>query len=181
MTLGEKLRYLRSVEGTLRGLDREMTQAELARAIRRELKQSISQAYLSQIESGSRPHMTNKTRTLLAKFFKVHPGFLVDDPEGYHMELQSDLRTTEGKLDVWLLQGADRFRGDHELSEALHCIARQQDSRSSVLLLRAILETPGLAEHLLEVLKPAAAAIPSAAVTKTKRTIHSRRTSHDLD
>ena len=58
MTLGEKLRYLRSVEGTLRGLEREMTQAEVARAIHRELKQSISQAYLSQIESGVRPHMT---------------------------------------------------------------------------------------------------------------------------
>ena len=33
MTLGEKLRYLRLLEGTLRGLDREMSQAELSRAI----------------------------------------------------------------------------------------------------------------------------------------------------
>src|SRR5262249_22184424 len=31
MTLGEKLRYLREVEGALRGLDRELSQAELAR------------------------------------------------------------------------------------------------------------------------------------------------------
>src|SRR5262249_32685805 len=29
MTLGEKLRYLRQMEGTLRGLDRELTQQEL--------------------------------------------------------------------------------------------------------------------------------------------------------
>jgi len=43
----------------------------------------------------------------LAKFFKVHPGFLVDDPEGYHTELTSILRTTEGQLDVWLLQGSE--------------------------------------------------------------------------
>ena len=49
--------------------------------------------------------MTQSSRALLAKFFKVHPGFLVDDPEGYHAELTSDLRTTEGQLDVWLLQG----------------------------------------------------------------------------
>jgi len=104
MTLGEKLRYLRSVEGTLRGLEREMSQGEVSRAVRAELGSSISQAYLSQIESGRRPHLTNTTRLLLARFFKVHPGFLVDDPEGFHTELVSDLRTTEGRLDVWLLR-----------------------------------------------------------------------------
>jgi transcriptional regulator with XRE-family HTH domain len=177
MTVGEKLRYLRSVEGNLRGMEREMTQSELARAIQSELKQGISQAYLSQIESGARPHMTNKTRALLAKFFKVHPGFLVDDPEGYHMELQSNLRSTEGKLDLWLLQGAERFRTDSEVSAALHCIARQPDSRCSVLLLGAILETPGLADRLMEVLKPAPA---SSAVTRRRRTALPRR-NHDLD
>ncbi|HKD79703.1 MAG TPA: helix-turn-helix transcriptional regulator, partial [Candidatus Angelobacter sp.] len=77
MTLGEKLRYLRLVEGNLRGLGRDMTQQEVVRAITRELKQKISQSYLSQIENGSRPHLTNKTRLLLSKFFKVHPGYLV--------------------------------------------------------------------------------------------------------
>jgi hypothetical protein len=61
MTLGEKLRYLRLVEGTLRGLEREMTQAEVSRNLKRELGDSISQAYLSQIESGARPHMTNRS------------------------------------------------------------------------------------------------------------------------
>jgi transcriptional regulator with XRE-family HTH domain len=179
MTVGEKLRYLRSVEGNLRGLEREMTQSELARAIQSELKQGISQAYLSQIESGARPHMTNKTRALLAKFFKVHPGFLVDDPEGYHMELQSNLRSTEGKLDLWLLQGAERFRIDNEVSAALHCIARQPDSRSSVLLLGAILETPGLAERLMEVLKPSASRTGSGLHKRSAR--GRRRTDHDLD
>jgi len=87
MKLGEKLRYLREVEGNLRGLDRAMTQQELVKAIRTEikdsgLKASLSQSYLSQIESGARPHLTNTTRQLLAKFFKVHPGYLVDDPDG---------------------------------------------------------------------------------------------------
>ena len=62
------------------------------------------------------PHMTQSTRTLLAKFFKVHPGFLVDDPVGYHTELVSDLRTTEGKLDLWLLQGSERFASDPAVS-----------------------------------------------------------------
>ena len=36
MTLAEKLRYLREVEGSLRGLARPMTQQELVRAIRKE-------------------------------------------------------------------------------------------------------------------------------------------------
>src|SRR6202011_3650868 len=105
MSLGEKLRYLRLVEGTLRGMGREMTQQEIVRAIKAELKRSISQAYLSQIENGVRPHLTNETRQMLASFFKVHPGYLVDDPEGYHPELQSDVRgmhDMEAKLDLWL-------------------------------------------------------------------------------
>jgi transcriptional regulator with XRE-family HTH domain len=129
MTLGEKIRYLREVEGSLRGLNRPLTQQELMKGIEAETGKKISQSYLSQIERGKRPHMTQSSRTLLARFFNVHPGFLVDDPEGYHTELVSDLRTTEGQLDVWLLQGSERFA-----SEILH--------------------TPGLADRLFEALRP---------------------------
>src|SRR5277367_4479020 len=154
MTLGEKIRYLREVEGSLRGLGRPMTQQELMKANRKEAGKAISQSYLSQIESGRRPHMTQSTRTLLARFFKVHPGFLVDDPEGYHTELTSDLRTTEGQLDVWLLQGSEKFVSDPQVSEVLIKAAREKDTRRSLLLLGAILDTPGLAERLLEALKP---------------------------
>jgi transcriptional regulator with XRE-family HTH domain len=160
MKLGEKIRYLREVEGSLRGLGRPMTQLELVRAIRRELGpgKSLSQSYLSQIENGTRPHMTQSSRALLAKFFKVHPGFLVDDPEGYHAELTSDLRTTEGQLDVWMLQGSERFAGDPEVSNVLLKAAREKDTRRCVLLLGVILDTPGLAERLLEALRPELAA-----------------------
>src|SRR5436309_2589285 len=119
MTLGEKLRYLREVEGALRGLDRELSQAELVRLIQKELGTSISQSYLSQIESGARPHLTNVTRMLLAKFFKVHPGYLVDDPEGFQNELLSDLGENEDKLDLFLIGGADRFLSDVDLHHAL--------------------------------------------------------------
>ncbi len=158
MTLAEKIRYLREVEGSLRGLGRAMTQQELVRAIRKEQGESISQSYVSQIEGGSRPHMTQSTRSLLAKFFKVHPGFLVDDPEGYHTELTSDLRTIEGKLDVWLLQGSERFASDPEVSEVMIKAAREKDTRRCFILLGAILDTPELADRLLEALKPAARA-----------------------
>jgi transcriptional regulator with XRE-family HTH domain len=157
MRLAEKIRYLREVEGLLRELGRPMTQQELVRGIRKELGKTISQSYISQIESGSRQHMTQSTRSLLAKFFKVHPGFLVDDPEGYHTDLVSDLRATEGRLNVWFLQGSERFASDPEVSEVLIKLARQEHTRQSLILLGAILDTPGLADRLLEALKPEAA------------------------
>jgi transcriptional regulator with XRE-family HTH domain len=170
MTLGEKLRYLREVEGTLRGLDRELSQLELARLIQKELGKSISQSYLSQIESGARPHLTNSTRMLLAKFFKVHPGYLVDDPEGYQNELISDIGALEDKLDLWLVAGAERFCRDHELHHALLTVARHSDSRLCLVLLGEILENPGLAERLMEVLKtPSRADSRSAKETLRKR------------
>ena len=154
MKLGEKIRYLREVEGSLRGMDRAMNQQELVRAIEAETGSKLSQSYLSQIESGARPLLTNTTRQILATFFKVHPGYLVDDPEGYHPELQSELRNVEDKLDLWLVSGAERFRRDPELKHALLALARHENSRECLLLTEAILETPGLMPRLAEVLRP---------------------------
>jgi transcriptional regulator with XRE-family HTH domain len=154
MKLGEKIRYLREVEGSLRGLNRAMSQQELVRAIDAETGSKLSQSYLSQIESGARPHLTNTSRQLLAGFFKVHPGYLVDDPEGYSPELQSELRNVEDKLDLWLVAGAERFRRDPELKQALLALARNEHSRECLLLLESILETPELLPRLTEVLRP---------------------------
>ena len=125
--MAEKLRYLLEVEGSLRGLGRPMTQQELVRAIRKELGKSISQSYVSQIEGGVRPHMTKSTRAMLAK------------------------------LDVWLLKGSERFASDPQISEVLIKAAREKDTRRCMLLLGAILDTPGLADRLLEALQPHAA------------------------
>jgi transcriptional regulator with XRE-family HTH domain len=154
MKLGDKLRSLRSVEGQLRGFDRPMTQVEVAKAMKRELGRSLSQAYLSQIESGLRPHITHTTRELLARFFRVYPGFLVDDPEGYSAALQSDLRVIDAKIDSWLFAGAEQFSSDAQLSDALLELARHEDSRRLLLLLGEIVRTPGLADRLGEVLRP---------------------------
>jgi transcriptional regulator with XRE-family HTH domain len=145
---------LRLVEGSLRGQNRDMTQLEVVSAIRKELGMKISQSYLSQIENGTRPHLTNTTRLLLSKFFKVHPGYLVDDPEGFQTELLSDVDALEDKLDLWLVQGAERFRNDPKVSQALLNLAKHQDSRRCLVLLDAILDTPELAERLLQVLRP---------------------------
>jgi transcriptional regulator with XRE-family HTH domain len=166
MKLADKIRYLREVEGNLRGFGRAMTQQEVVRAIHTEQGaksfeksrgSSISQSYLSQIESGARPHLTNTTRLLLAKFFKVHPGYLVDDPEGYQAELMSDARNSEDKLDLWLVNGAERFRRDPTLRQALLALANHHDSRRCLQLLEAIIETPALLDRLFDALKPQAA------------------------
>ncbi len=163
MKLSDKIRYLREVEGNLRGLGRAMTQLELVRAIQesnkarpgsRKAGATISQSYLSQIESGARPHLTNTTRLLLAKFFQVHPGYLVDDPEGYNAQLMADIHALEDKLDLWLISGAERFRRDPDLCQALLTLAQNKDSRRCLLLLEAVLKTPSLADRLLEVLRP---------------------------
>jgi transcriptional regulator with XRE-family HTH domain len=171
MTMSEKIRYLREMEGTLRGLGRALTQQEVVREIKQKLGRSLSQSYLSQIESGARPHLTNSTRLLLARFFSVHPGYLVDDPEGFQNELLSDLGAAEDKLDLWLISGAERFRRYPEVSQALLSLARHDNSRKCLVLLRAVLETPGLADRLLEVLQPTAPAAkpPPAAPARRRR------------
>jgi transcriptional regulator with XRE-family HTH domain len=154
MNLGDKLRSLRSIEGSLRGMGRPMTQSEVVDAMKAEVGRGLSQAYLSQIENGARPHMTNTSRDLLAKFFRVYPGFLVDDPAGYSRELQSVLRMEDATVDSWLYGGADQFAADPELERALQTIAEDRDSRAAILLLGEILRTPGLADRLGEVLRP---------------------------
>lgn len=157
MDLGEKIRYLREVEGSLRGLDRAMTQQEMVNAVQRELGENISQSYLSQIENGKRPHLTNASRGLLARFFKVHPGYLVTDPDGYSTGLVSDVRVMEDTLDLWLVSGAERFRRDPAVKRALLQLAKHPDSRKCLVLLGHIMETPELVERLMDVLQPKAA------------------------
>ena len=156
MKLAEKIRYLREVEGSLRGLDRAMTQQELVKAIADETRgKTISQSYLSQLESGARPHLTNTTRLLLARFFKVHPGYLVEDPENFQAELRT-VEINEDQLDLWLVAGAERFgRRDPDICRALLALAHYEDSRGCLMLLEKILKTPALVERLSAVLSPA--------------------------
>ena len=172
MKLSDKIRYLREVEGSLRGLDRAMTQQELVRAIEESESgktgggRTISQSYLSQIESGARPHLTNTTRLLLARFFKVHPGYLVEDPEDFQAELRTEVNLSEDKLDLWLIAGAERFgRKDAELCRALLTLAHHDDSRRCLLLLESVLKTPQLVDRLGAALKPSSPALkPSPAI-----------------
>jgi transcriptional regulator with XRE-family HTH domain len=163
MTLGEKIRHLRSVEGTLRGLGRPLTQAEMIQQMKREQKRAISQSYLSQIESGARPHMTHGTRQLLARFFKVDPGFLVNDAEGFRTSLGANWLVRDEKVDSWLYAAAEAFRGDPKFADALRTIAEYPDTRKAMLLLAEVLRVPDLAEHLHETLSSGPTAAPREA------------------
>jgi transcriptional regulator with XRE-family HTH domain len=154
MTLGEKLTRLRTLEGFARGLGRELTQAEVARAVREEHEGQISQSYLSQLESGSRTHMTSGTRLLLARLFKVHPGYLVDDLDDMPPVRMRPRRELDDKLDLWLIEGAEEFQDDPRLSEALLQIAKHEHSRECLLLFGSIVENKHLIEHLLEKFVP---------------------------
>jgi len=154
MTLGDKLRTLRHLEGHLRGLGREMTQGEVVSAIDSELDETISQSYLSLIENGSRPHLSQNSRELLARFFKVHPGFLVSDPPGFQTELGAPELTSESALDRWLLGGVAQLHGDPPLRAALEAIASHADSRLCLLLLAEMVAMPALVESLADTLMP---------------------------
>jgi transcriptional regulator with XRE-family HTH domain len=154
MTLAQKLRQLRQLEGDLRGLGRELSQAELVRAIRSELGQPISQSYLSLIEKGSRKHLSHESRQLLARFFKVHPGYLVSDPPGFHTELTSEVASVETALDRWLLDGSARFAHDPPLGAALERLAAHAETRRCLVLLGEMISMPGLVDRLSDTLVP---------------------------
>lgn len=152
MRLGEKITRLRLLEGFARGLDRELTQSEVSQGIRQELGGQLSQSYLSQIESGSRRHLTSDSRLLLARFFRVHPGHLVDDLEDAPAGPPRPRRELDDKLDLWLVSGSEDFAQDRELSRAILAIARHEQSRECLLVLGSIVENKQLITRLLETL-----------------------------
>ena len=155
MTLGQKIAKLRALAGFTRGLNREMTQAEVSRGVQDELGGQISQSYLSQLESGSRPHLTSTTRLLLARFFHVHPGYLVDDLDEHHPHLPAKPRhALDDKLDLWLIEGSEEFAPDRALSEALLNIAKHEKSRDCLVWLGSIVENRQLMERMIENIEP---------------------------
>ena len=149
MRVGEKLRALRQLEGLCRGLPRELSKVEMAKLIQEETGERISLPYLSQLEAGTRRHMTNKTRLLLARFFRIHPGYLVDDPEDYQRQLVTPVPRSKDFLADWLRVGADRFRHDPLISQSLERLAKSPDRRTALRLLHELLAMPALMSRLL--------------------------------
>jgi len=138
--LAGKLQHLRAVEGEIRGLGRPLSKAEVARAMRAELGDGVSAAYLSQLENGQRRHLTAATRALLARFFKVHPGYLVDDPAGYQETIGTQALSGRTALSDWLADRAEDLRDDPLLYHVFLRLARSPDPRRDLLLLDALLD-----------------------------------------
>jgi transcriptional regulator with XRE-family HTH domain len=142
MNLAEKLKHLREVEGELRGLNRPMSQTEVAKVMEEELHETISQAYLSQLESGKRLHLTASSRELLARFFKVHPGYLVSDPPDYSTDLITDMASAEDRLTTWLTASTAEWRAEPDIYELLQRLADSSEAHRYLSLFRKLVELP---------------------------------------
>jgi len=142
MNLAEKMKHLRAVEGELRDLKRPMTQMEVVKAMQEELGETISQAYLSQLESSKRLHLTASSRDLLARFFKVHPGYLVSDPVDYSTDLLTDLEQDTDLLHNWLVASAVEWHAEPALQEVLQKLAASQEPHRYIEVFCKLMHMP---------------------------------------
>ena len=143
MNLAEKIKHLREVEGELRGLNRPMTQMEIVKAMQEELNESISQAYLSQLEKSKRLHLTASSRDLLARFFKVHPGYLVSDPLDYSTDLLTEMESEDGdRLNTWLTANAQEWDSEPALQELLLRLAEVEEPLRYLEAFQRLMEFP---------------------------------------
>ncbi len=140
MNLAEKIKHLREIEGELRGLNRAMTQMEIVKAMREEMGESISQAYLSQLESSKRLHLTASSRDLLARFFKVHPGYLVSDPPDYSTDLLTEVDQNTDRLETWLIASAAEWRVEPVLHDLLENLSNVPEPRRYLEVFRSLME-----------------------------------------
>ena|SRR2546422_2865624 len=155
MNLAEKIKHLREVEGELRGLNRPMTQVEIVKAMQDELNERLSQAYLSQLEQGKRVHLTASSRDLLARFFKVHPGYLVSDPPDYSTDLLTEVETETDRFATWLVASAAEWRSEPDVQSFFQELASVEDPRLYLSLFLQLIHIS--AEELatiVEALKP---------------------------
>lgn len=142
MELSEKVKHLREVEGELRGLGRPMTQTEVVKAMQDDLNETISQAYLSQLEKGRRVHLTANTRDLLARFFKVQPGYLVSDLEDFNTDLMTDFDSETDRLHAWLAASAEEWRIEPLIADFFEQLAWVENPRLYLALFRELLAMP---------------------------------------
>lgn len=154
MNLSEKIKHLREFEGGLRGLNRPMTQMEVVKAMQEELNESISQAYLSQLENGKRVHLTASSRDLLSRFFKVQPGYLVSDLPDYSTDLLTDMDYETDRLSTWLMASAEEWRVEPSIQKFFERLANAEDPRRAIALLNELMDLPVEAlEHTVRAIK----------------------------
>ncbi|HEX6483649.1 MAG TPA: helix-turn-helix transcriptional regulator [Ktedonobacteraceae bacterium] len=155
MNLSEKIKHLREVEGDLRGMNRPMTQMEVVKAMQKEMNESLSQAYLSQIENGKRVHLTASSRDLLSRFFKVHPGYLVSDPPDFSTDLLTDMENEADRLGTWLEASAGEWQSEPLLQAFFERLAGSEEPRRYIALFYEFMDIPLEAlETLIRAIKP---------------------------
>ncbi len=140
INLAEKIKHLRDVEGELRGFNRPMTQMEVVKTMQKELGDSISQAYLSQLEKSKRVHLTASSRELLSRFFKVHPGYLVSDPANFSTDLQTEMGQDTDRLGTWLMASAAEWRGEPVLHDLLQLLSEEEEPQRYLTVFRTFME-----------------------------------------
>ncbi len=154
MNLSEKIKHLREVECDLRGFNRPMTQMEVVKAMQEELNESISQAYLSQIENGKRVHLTASSRDLLSSFFKVHPGYLVSDPPDFSTDLLTDMENEADRLATWLAASAEEWHAEPLIQAFFERLAGVEEPARYIALFYELMDIPLEAlETLLRTIK----------------------------
>ena len=142
MRLGEKLVQLRQVGGQARGLTRPLTKAEVVRLMRDEIGTAVSHAYLSQLENGRRIHLSAHSRELLARFFAVHPGYLVDDPVDHEVHgYRADFGVEEPPRPS--PRGGNARQLDHRLlNRVLTKLSKVDDPHRFLVLFESLLDLP---------------------------------------
>jgi len=154
MNLSEKIKHLREVEGELRGLNRPMTQTEVVKAMQEELNESITQAYLSQLENGKRVHLTASSRDLLSRFFKVQPGYLVSDLPDYSTDLLTDMGYDADRLETWLLASAEEWRSEALIQMFFSRLVNVENPRHYIALFHELLDLPvDKLENIVQMIK----------------------------
>ena len=155
MTLAQKLRQLRQLEGDLRGLGRELTQAELVRAIKTELGETISQSYLSLIEKGSRQAPVERIaaapRAVLqgaSRLSRQRPARISDRAHVGGRD-DRDRGSIAGSLTARRASPTTR-----RSAAALERLAAHAETRRCLVLLGEMISMPGLVDRLSETLVP---------------------------
>jgi transcriptional regulator with XRE-family HTH domain len=120
-----------------------MTQKEVVEAMKEELEgKTISQGYLSQLESSKRVHLTASSRDLLARFFKVHPGYLVSDPDDYSTNLLTEVDPVTTQLDAWLTVSPDEWRLEPSFVELLQRLSETEKPLRYIVLFHRLVDLP---------------------------------------
>ena len=80
--------------------------------------------------------------SLLANFFKVHPGYLVSDPPDYSTDLLTDMENDSDRFGPWLGASAAEWQADPTISTFFQRLGSREDPRQYLALFEQLLYFP---------------------------------------